>query len=346
MAPPPSVPELNSAPDRALSRFELPQIDRPAPSFLPGPSLKPPKQSHFLPAPKTFSSFRGAMRQQTRADGAARPHLGAALQVPSHAFVPPRMPPRRRAPGPSSPLAQRSGSERPRNARPASPFGPSPVLLGALPPPGEATRSVGLRGGTQPSAACAPGARALRPSGTCRPAPRAPCALWPSLSTSFFFLCLHPHLFFFLLPFSSFILYPFFSKSRSKALQVGAGSLPLANSSPPGGGGRGCSSPSLLPPPALRLLPGLRARSEAQAACWRPEPARPRGACPVTRSPSRPAGAAPGSAAARQRPAGGGRAASGAGEPRVLPGWASRSRRLTRVARPHVFPFVSPVLQG
>lgn len=184
VAPPPSVPELDSAPDRALCRSKLPQIDRAAPSVLPAPPFKPPKQSHFLPALKTFSSFRGAIRRQTRADGAARPHLGAALQVPSHAFFPPGMPPGRRAQGPSSPPARRSGSERPRNARPASPFGPSPVLLGALPPPGEATRSVGLRGGTQPSAACAPGARALRPSGTCRPAPRAPCALWPSLSLS------------------------------------------------------------------------------------------------------------------------------------------------------------------
>lgn len=275
-APAPSVPGLNSAPDRALPRFTLPQAHRPAPSALPAPSLKPPEQSHFLPALKTFSSFRGAIRRQNGADGAARPRRGAALQASSHAFVPLRMPPGRRAQGPSSPPARRSGSERPRNARLVSRVGPSPVLLGALPPTGEATRSVGRRGGTRPSAACAPGARALRPSGTCRPAPRAPCALWPSLPLwpRPFFLCLRSHLFFFLLPLSSVMLYSLFCKSRSKALQVGEGSLPLANSSLPGGGGRGCSSPSLLPPPALRLLPGLRARCEAQAACWRPEPAR------------------------------------------------------------------------
>lgn len=46
--------------------------------------------SLFRSAMKTFSSFRSAITQETKAAGAASPHLAAALQVPSRAGVPPR----------------------------------------------------------------------------------------------------------------------------------------------------------------------------------------------------------------------------------------------------------------
>lgn len=195
--------------------------------------------------------------------------------------------------------------------------------------------------------------RALRERGRCaRAAPAAPRRglparsgpLCPSLSTSFFSTS-PPSLIF--LPSSLLLLYLvfiFFQKQISGAAS----------------GRRVSPSRELFPawwwrsrllvaepPPSPCAPPPPRAASALGGSGRLPETrARPLGACPVARSPGRPAGAAPRSAAARQRPAGGGRAAWGAGEPRVLPGWDSCRRRLTRLARPHVFPFVSPALQG
>lgn len=70
---PPSVPGSKSAHDRALrssSHHHPPkstdQLSRPSPV----PSVHSPKQRHFLPGPKTFSSLRSAMRQETRSAAA------------------------------------------------------------------------------------------------------------------------------------------------------------------------------------------------------------------------------------------------------------------------------------
>lgn len=173
------------------------------------------------------------MRQETKAAGAANSHLAAAFQVPSGAVVSPRMRRGRGAHRPSSPSARRSGNQRPRNAlsRPEPPFGLSPVLPEALPPPGDPTRSVGSgRAPTRPwcalrSVACAPGARALRPrhlpprASPRRPAPPASRALRPSLSTSFF--ALSPPLLLFLSSSSRHFFYLVFFQKQTQGAPSG-----------------------------------------------------------------------------------------------------------------------------
>lgn len=70
---PPWVPGSNSAQYRALSRFKFPSptpllprsTDQLSPAS-PIPCLHSPKQRHFLPGPKTFSSLGNAIRQETR----------------------------------------------------------------------------------------------------------------------------------------------------------------------------------------------------------------------------------------------------------------------------------------
>lgn len=68
-----------------------PQIDRPAPPSHPTTHFRPPRQSHFLPELKTFSSFRSATGLGDRDEqrGASSPGhraLGAVRRL-----VPPRM---------------------------------------------------------------------------------------------------------------------------------------------------------------------------------------------------------------------------------------------------------------
>lgn len=70
---PPWVPGSNSAQYRALSRFKFPSptpllpksTDQLSPAS-PIPCLHSPKQRHFLPGLKTFSSLGNAIRQETR----------------------------------------------------------------------------------------------------------------------------------------------------------------------------------------------------------------------------------------------------------------------------------------
>ena len=108
---PPWVPGSNSAQYRALSRFKFPSptpllpksTDQLSPAS-PIPCLHSPKQRHFLPGPKTFSSLGNAIRQETRSAAtstrfAQRPvastvfYLAAALQVtvPRRPPAPPRL---------------------------------------------------------------------------------------------------------------------------------------------------------------------------------------------------------------------------------------------------------------
>lgn len=137
---------------------------------------------------KTFSSFRSAIRQETKAAGAANSHLAAAFQVPSSAVVSPRMRRGRRAHSPSSPSARRSGNQRPRNAlsRPEPPFGLSPVFPEALLPPGDPTRSVGS-GRTPTRPRCALRVRGVRSwcEGAAPTAPAAPGLAAPPRASGF-----------------------------------------------------------------------------------------------------------------------------------------------------------------
>lgn len=357
----PSPQSRSSTPHQtALSWFKLPpapHIDRLAPSFLPGTVFKPPKAKPFPTRAGNFFLLPQRSEAGDRGGRAARPHLAAALQVPSGAVVPPRTRRGRRAHGSSLPPARRSRSEGPSRARSRlePPFGPSPVLSEALPPPREPTRgargsgvaptrprrALRLRGvrsrgeGAAPAAPAAPRFRLSARSG--------PLGLRPVLVLLFCFLCLYPDFlsFFFPSPLLSVIL--FFRKAdprRSKWEKV----LSLSRTLPlPAGGGRGCGSLRLLLPRALLLLPGRRGRCDAQAACWRPKPARsahaqlPRCRLALRPAPQRPR---PGS------PAPGGRGNSGAGELRVLPAGLAEGGRLTRQAQPHVSPLVPLVLRA